>query len=119
MICILYHAGGPSVYWSGVTYFSDSQPETLVQLECRSRNSAPTNVTWLRNNVAVDVDQKSYQTVQIVNTDNSLTQSYYRNILIVNTIDEGLGVQNYTCIVWNTFGSDSEDISVNRECKQR
>ena len=110
-------SGGPSIYWSGAEYSSSSQNNFLMRLECRSRQSIPTNVTWLRNGATVDIDHSSYQTMQIVDTQRSLTESYFRNILIVKTVEGGLGNHTYTCKVENQFGSDLEDILVSREGK--
>ena len=70
---------------------------------------------WLVDDTLVE--SHNYQTMQIVNTYYSRTGSYMRNILIVNDLLGALGSHTYTCLVENTFGSDSENISINKEGK--
>ena len=102
--------GGPTIY----RHFHLT---SILALECRSKNSIPTNVTWLMNDTVVDISHSFYQTMQIVDAQYSRTGSYFRNILIVNDLLEALGNPTYTCLVENTFGNDSEDIAVHKEGK--
>ena len=106
--------GGPTIYNKNYQHFHLT---SILTLECRSKNSIPTNVIWLMNDTVVDISQPFYQTMQIVDAQYSRTGSYFRNILIVNDLLEALGNPTYTCIVENTFGKDSEDIAVHKEGK--
>ena len=69
------------------------------------------------DDTVVDISHTSYQAMQVVDTYYSRTGSYMRNILIVNDLLGALGSHTYTCIVQNTFGNDSEDITINKEGK--
>ena len=51
-LCYVF-LGQPVVYSSSHEYSSGSA-NSILSLECPSRNSIPSNVTWLRNNVTVD-----------------------------------------------------------------
>ena len=103
--------GRPTVYYSNYQHFHLT---SILTLECRSKYSIPTNVTWLMNDTVVDISQPFYQTMQIVDARYS---SYFRNILIVNDLLEALGNPTYTCLVENSFGNDSEDIVVHKDGK--
>ena len=105
----MFHVGGPTVHDTSYKFFRRNY---ILKLECRSKDSIPTNVVWLMDDTVVDINRTSYQTVQIVDTYNR-AGSYMRNILIVNDLLGALGRHTYTCIVENTFGS--VDISINKE----
>ena len=110
--CVFY-VGGPTVHDTSYNFFRKNY---ILKLECQSKDSIATNVVWLMDDTVVDISHTSYQRVQIVNT-YSQAGSYMHNILIVNDLLGALGRHTYTCIVENTFGSDSEDISINKEGK--
>lgn len=111
------YAEGPSLYQSSYTDLtSDPSNDFLAKLECKSRNSIPTNVAWLRNDVEVDIHSDSFQAMQIVDSSYS-HGSYVLNILLVKDVIAALGNHNYTCLVENRFGTDSEEILMNKQGK--
>ena len=105
--------GRPVVYSSSHEYSSGSA-NSILSLECPSRNSIPSNVTWLRNNVTVDTLNGLYESVEIANR-RYLTSSYFWNILIVRSVAGALGNQRYTCHIQNIFGNDSANFILRRE----
>ena len=114
LLCI-YTLGPPDIYQGNNRYSSGSE-HSLVTLECRSRTSIPTSVTWLRYDETIDTfSDPLYQTMEIADTRQGLGSSYFRSVLNVKSVSGALGRQRYTCILRNTFGSDSEHISLHRE----
>ena len=109
-LCYIF-LGRPVVYRHSHEYSSGSA-NSILSLECPSRNSIPSNVMWLRNNEIVDTLNGLYETVKI---SQSLSSSYFRNILIVRSVAGALGNQRYTCHIQNTFGDDSANIILQRE----
>ena len=112
---ILRTLGQPDIYQGNNRYSSGSE-HSLVTLECLSRTSIPTSVTWLRYNETIDTfSDPLYQTMEIADTRQGLASSYFRSVLNVKSVSGALGRQRYTCILRNTFGSDSEHITLHRE----
>ena len=73
-------------------------------------------MTWLRYNETIDTfSDPLYQMMEIADTRQGLASSYFRSVLNVKSISGALGRQRYTCILRNTFGSDSEHITLHRE----
>ena len=62
------------------------------------------------DDTVVDISCSSYQTMQSVAS--RQFNSYMYNILLVNDLLVALESHTYTCIVENTFGSDSEEVNV-------
>ena len=105
-LCACIYVGGPTV---GYTRYSFFRQNYILKVECVSMGSIPTNVIWLMNNTVVDISCSSYQTMQSVASHRF--ESHMRNILLVNDRLVALESQTYTCIVENTFGSDSEEVN--------
>ena len=114
---IIFAGLPPSVHGSSYTDLTyDSTTDALAKLECRTRNSIATNVTWLRDGTKVDIDGDQYQTVQFVDGRyNGRTNSYFRNILLVRDLFGALGSIDYTCLVSNHLGNDSQDILLRKK----
>lgn len=103
----------PSIYkTSYIDFISNPSADFFVKIECFSNGSIPTNTTWWRNGIEVDVDGSSYQTVQIVGEQVS---SYFQNTLLIKDMFEALGNHNYTCSIENQFGNDSGNIIFNKQ----
>ena len=115
MIITLCSVAQPMIYRAITKYYSSGSSKSLVSLECQSRNSIPTNVTWSRNHMILDTEDETYQTIGSVNTWYRLRHSYFRSTLRVHSLTGALGTQKYTCFIENAFGSDSESITLQRE----
>lgn len=103
----------PTIYYTSYTDLtSDLSTDFLAKLECRSQRSIPTNVTWWRNGIEVDIDDGSYQIVQRVVQQRS---SYFQNTLLIKDLFGALGNHSYTCSVENHFGNDSETVTFNKK----
>ena len=88
----------------------DVSSTALAIMRCITQASPPTDVTWKRNGVEVDVDGVKYEMMQIV-TDRK--KSFYYNTLIINVVTEILESPMYTCVITNSVGRISHDIPTN------
>ena len=68
---------------------------------------------WLRNHEILDTQDDMYQTTMGVHY--GLRDSRFLNTLIVSSLNGVFGAQTYTCVIQNNFGSDSEDILIERQ----
>lgn len=112
-INLVYYTEVPTIYRTNyVDLTSDPGTDFLAKVECHSRGSIPTNVTWWRNDIEVDVDNVSYQTVQRVTQQRG---SYFQNILFIRDLFGAFGSHNYTCSIVNHFGNDSGIIRFSKQ----
>lgn len=103
----------PSIHrTSYIDFISNPSADFFVKIECSSNGSIPTNVTWWRNGIKVDVDGSSYQTVQRVGEQ---VGSYFQSTLLIKDLFEALGNHNYTCSIENQFGNDFGNIIFNKQ----
>ena len=106
----------PSIYSSTYQDFS-SHPNhsVLAEFNCKSNNSMPTKVTWLRNGQMVNTDDSADEIVQSLDTRSDAREGYYYdNILRVRDITGVYGHFTYTCIVENSFGMVNQSILFDR-----
>ena len=61
---ILNFSGAPSVYSLNYTDWSETQSDLLGTIQCFTQYSPPTNVTWMRDRIAVGVDRIGLQMIQ-------------------------------------------------------
>ena len=88
----------------------NSDFDVLGTVECLTQNSPPTNVTWLRDGVAVVVDGEGYEMIQIV-TERWSYFSGYNNTLIIRNAADLAGDHSYCCSISNSAGSTSECVA--------
>ena len=87
---------------------NDSSELTLAEVTCNTKQSPPTNVTWLRDGKKIDTNSTLYQTaVKVVNR----TSFCYEVTLVIRDIRSVGGVHTYTCIINNTQGEDRMSIT--------
>ena len=81
---------------------------TRLTLKCRTAQSPPTNVTWLKNWEKLTIDGNRTQMSQHVldRSDNV----YETTLTIVDHPYDYIG--NYTCFVGNLFGNDTKELSI-------
>ena len=92
---------------SEITY--DSALQTVI---CTSTGGPVTSVTWSRDNVPIDItDRTTYQHSQVV-TDTS-TATYQSRLMLVSKSASLSGT--YTCSVGNTIGTDEDSLDITGE----
>lgn len=109
--------GAPSIYNSYYQDLSTNPASTAVGIiTCQSRYSPPTNITWQRDGVAIDINDDRYVMLQTVTDQYNLT--YYDNVLQIMDVVSLAGNHIFTCSISNLAGSTSQDISTMLRGKQ-
>ena len=83
--------------------------DVLGTIECLTQNSPPTNVTWLRDGVEVEVDGEGYEMIQSVIERQSYSR--YNNTLIIRNAADLAGYHHYCCSISNSAGSTSDCVA--------
>ena len=116
----LYISGPPYIYYS--TYFDlsdDGEENTLFgMIEIKTKYSPPTNVTWQRDGVTVyihpQLEGAGYKMIQNIT---NKTSSYYISYLLIKNYTHLAGNHTYTCIVQNSIGRASRNVSTHMQGK--
>lgn len=87
---------------------------SLATVTCSTRNSPPTNVTWMKDGEEIVVDVIKYRSIHEV-TDRA--NSHYNVKLIIGDISGIAGVHNYTCVVNNSRGGHWKTVTTNVSSK--
>ena len=102
-----FHEGAPSMYSSKYTDWSSHNSSQLGTLECLTRYSPPTTITWLRDGVPVLVDGDKYEMIQTVTNRGN---SYYNSTLLIRYAADLAGNHTYTCTITNNAGTTTQSI---------
>jgi len=86
---------------------SDNADSAVAKITCITENSPPTNVTWMMDGSVLDIDGQNYSILQTVV--NRIT-SKYRTTLLIKTLFSIIGTHNFTCVITNIAGNDTESI---------
>ncbi len=89
-----------------------SEIRRVFTLECTSTGSPATEVTWMKDGIALSSSSSVYQVNQVLVDRRAAT---YKSILTVQTGPYGI-TGNYQCNVSNLIGSASENITVQGGC---
>ena len=105
----------PSVYSiKYVDWSENSDFDVLGTIECLTQYSPPTNVTWLRDGVPVQVDGEGYEMMQIVI---DRPNSRYNNTLIIRNAIHLAGDHQYNCTIDNRAGTTTTSIATTLSSK--
>ena len=109
------HIGAPSVY--GIKYIdwsNNSDFDVLGTIECLTEYSPPTNVTWLRDGVPIEVDGEGYEVIQAVI---DRPNSRYNNTLIIRNAVDLAGDHEYNCTIDNRAGTTTSSVATTLSSK--
>ena len=104
----MLHTGAPDVYSSKFSDITNVDSPLLGTIECLTRYSPPSNITWLRDGVPVLVDGDKYEMIQTVTDRDS---SYYNNTLLIRHAADLAGNLTYNCTITNPAGTTTQHIS--------
>ena len=93
-----------------ITYTDWSSTSSLLigTIVCLTQNSPPTNVTWLRDGVPVEVDGVGAEMVQTVIERRSYSR--YNNTLLIRNAALLAGNHTYNCTVTNAAGTNTNSV---------
>ena len=96
------------MYSSKYTDWSNANNSPLGTIECLTRNSPPTTISWLRDGVPVFVDGDKYEMIQTVT---NRASSYYNNTLLIRHAADLVGNHIYKCTITNNAGTTTQSIN--------
>lgn len=96
--------------YTSVMYSSDVSEFAIANITCMTENSPPTNVTWMMDGNALDIDDQNYSVLQAVT---SRRTSHYNTTLLIRNLLSIIGAHNFTCLISNIAGSDAKSTTTN------
>ena len=103
------------MYSSNYTVWNNTNSSLLGTVECLTQYSPPTNVMWLRDGVAIEVDGEGYEMMQSVIERQSYSR--YNNTLLIRNAADLAGNHTYNCTITNTAGNTTQAVNTTLECK--
>ena len=93
---------------------SNTDITLLGTIVCITSNSPPTNISWARDGIPIDIDGEKYDMTQSVTDRYS---SYYSTTLLIRSAVHLAGNHTYSFFVSNSAGKGTEDILTYMEGK--